>query len=84
MDTEISLPRPESWRKSVFGEAVSLGDEEITGMRDSKIQNTAGSYTYGHDDTTEVCGECCSREDKRDDEQSIKEEVRVDEIKVFA
>ena len=68
VDNEISLPRPESWRKSVFREAISLGNEGITGVRDSKIQHTAGSYTYGDGDTAEVCGECSGGEDKRDDE----------------
>ena len=67
MDTEISISRPEYWSEGVFGKTFSEGNERITGMRDSEVQHTAGSYTHGNDNTAEIFSEWSSREDKRDD-----------------
>ena len=55
LDTEISPPYPKSWGARVFAKTFSEGDEESAGMRDSGIQHTEGSYTYGNDNSAELC-----------------------------
>lgn len=67
MDTEISLPRPESWSKGVLGETFSEGNERITGMRDSNIQHTDRPYTHGNDNSAEICSKCSGGKNKGND-----------------
>ena len=83
LDIEISVSRPESWSKGISGEAFSGGNERVTGMRDSKVQHTTGSYSHDNDNTAEVLGKFGSGENKRDDSKYNKEKVQVDEAAVF-
>ena len=67
LDTEISLSRPESWRESVPGKTFSESDERVARVRNSEVQHTSRSYTYGDDNSTEICGKCSGGENKRND-----------------
>ena len=55
LDSEVSPPNPKSWGARVFTKTFSESNEELAGMRDSGIQHAEGSYTYGNDNSPELC-----------------------------
>ena len=56
MDTEISAPYPESWRKELYSQAFSEDYKEYAGMQDNRIQYNERPYTPGNDNTAKICG----------------------------
>ena len=64
MDTKISEANPEFWRERISEESMAKDTERNSGSGDIRAKYTGGPYTRSDDNTAEIFGKRCYREDK--------------------
>ncbi len=56
VDSKISKTNPESWGERVSSKDISEDIENDARSRDRRAKHTSGSYPFGDDHSTEICG----------------------------